>query len=53
MASVAEGLARAFDAVGNGARRDEWIERAQSLVAAIAEDEDRKIIADQLADLLG
>ena len=53
VASSAEGMARAYGAVGNSAMRNEWVRCAQSLVAAIGEDVDRKIIADQLADLLG
>ncbi len=52
VASAAEGLARAYDAVGDTALRNEWCQRAERLVAAISDDEDRAIIADQLADLL-
>ncbi len=47
-ASVAEGLARAFAAEGDEARRDEWIATAEHLVGLIAEDEDRELIASQL-----
>jgi hypothetical protein len=51
MASAAEGMARAYAAVGDTARRDEWVKRAGELVDAIEEDEDRRIIAEQLASV--
>jgi hypothetical protein len=52
VASCAEGLARAYDAVGEIELRNEWCQHAERLVAAISDDEDRSIIAEQLADLL-
>ncbi len=52
VASCAEGLARAYQAAGNSGAQREWTQTAEKLVAAIADDEDRKIIADQLSDLL-
>ncbi len=48
VASTAEGLARAYAAAGDRARRDEWCEIAARLVAAIEDDDDRAIIAGQL-----
>lgn len=52
VASAAEGVARAFAAVGDATQRDEWCRTAQALVAQIADPEDRSIIAEQLADVL-
>jgi hypothetical protein len=49
VASTAEGLARAYAAAGEQERRDEWCTVAQRLVLAIADDEDRELIAAQLA----
>ena len=49
VASTAEGLARAYAAAGEPERRDEWRTVAQRLVLAIAGDEDRELIAAQLA----
>jgi hypothetical protein len=51
IASTAEGLARAYAAFGNEVARDEWIVTALSLVEAIADDEDRDLIASQLASV--
>jgi hypothetical protein len=51
VASAAEGLARAYAARGDAGLRDEWVERAGALVDAITEDEDREIIAGQLASV--
>ncbi|MFI5036259.1 MAG: hypothetical protein ACHQFZ_08675 [Acidimicrobiales bacterium] len=48
-ASTAEGLARAYAAAGDEAARDAWRETAQRRVAAIADDDDRALIAGQLA----
>ena len=50
-ASVAEGMARAYAAAGDTARREEWRARSEELVAAIADEEDRELIADQLASV--
>jgi hypothetical protein len=49
IASTAEGIARAYGAAGDALRRDLWIEKADKLIAAIADDEDRDLIASQLA----
>jgi len=49
IASTAEGLARAYAAAGEQERRDEWYLTSQRLVLAIAEDDDRELIAAQLA----
>jgi hypothetical protein len=48
-ASTAEGVARAYKAIDDPVRRDVWIEKAARLVVAIADDEDRALIASQLA----
>jgi hypothetical protein len=48
-ASTAEGLARAYAAQGDAAQRDAWRATAERLVAAIGDEEDRGIIAGQLA----
>ncbi len=50
-ASTAEGLARAYAALDDEDSRDEWINSAQGLVEAIADDEDRALIASQLASI--
>ncbi len=50
-ASTAEGVARAYAAMGDAQRRDLWVEKAARLVEAIADDEDRALIADQLASV--
>lgn len=49
VASAAEGLARAYAALGSEQDRDEWCNNAESLVEAIADEEDRELIASQLA----
>ena len=49
VASAAEGVARAYAALGVEQERDEWFNSAESLVAAIVDDEDRELIASQLA----
>ena len=51
VASTAEGLARAYAALGNEDARDEWISNAESLAEEIADDEDRALIASQLASI--
>ncbi|MDE3064431.1 MAG: hypothetical protein KGJ36_02035 [Acidobacteriota bacterium] len=50
-ASTAEGVARAYGASGDPERRDRWIARAEALVAAIADEGDRELIAGQLASV--
>jgi hypothetical protein len=49
VASSAEGMARAYAAAGDEARRVEWIARASELVSVVTDDEDREIVAGQLA----
>lgn len=51
-ASVAEGVARAYADAGHEAEKREWITKAQALVAAIAGDEDRALIASQLDEVI-
>jgi len=48
-ASVAEGMARAHAAAGDAGECTRWLERAQDLVALIADEEDRALIAGQLS----
>jgi peptidyl-tRNA hydrolase len=50
IASVNEGLARAYVAA-NDSRADEAIKKTAQLVANIADDEDREIIAGQFASI--
>jgi hypothetical protein len=51
LASCAEGLARAFAALGDGDQRDEWFATSEELVALIVDDESRELIASQLASV--
>jgi transcriptional regulator GlxA family with amidase domain len=53
VASAAEGLARVYALRGETALRNTWCQTAERLVAAIHDDEERSIIAEQLAELLG
>jgi hypothetical protein len=48
LASVHEGLARAYAANGDARARDEWYAAAAKLVDQIDDDEWRSLIADQL-----
>jgi hypothetical protein len=50
-ASVCEGLARAYAAIGDSASRTEWFVAAQQLITLIDDDEDRELIASQLASV--
>ncbi len=50
-ASTAEGVARAYAAMGDAQRRDLWVEKAARLIEAIADDEDRALISDQLSSV--
>lgn len=50
-ASTAEGLARAYAVAGDGDARDAWIATATRRVGLIADDEDRELIAGQLASV--
>jgi hypothetical protein len=52
LASAAEGLARAYRCAGRAEEYQEWVSRATDLVTAIAEDEERAIIAGQLAEIV-
>jgi hypothetical protein len=49
VASTAEGMARAFAVAGDEAQCQAWCEKAEQLIERIADDEDREIIAEQLA----
>ena len=51
MASCAEGLARAYAALGDGDERQRWYDRAQQLVTEIKDREDRELIAEQLSSV--
>jgi hypothetical protein len=51
VASTAEGMARAYDAVGDEAERERWYRRAEELTANIADAEDRELIEVQLAEV--
>ena len=51
VASTAEGLARAYAASGDFEARDRWITVADLLIEAIADSEDRKLIASRLASV--
>lgn len=51
VASAAEQVARSYTALGDGPARNDWAKRASDLVAAIGDDEDRAVIAEQLASL--
>lgn len=51
VASTAEGVARAFAAGGNAEEFAKWNALAGRLVEAIADPEDRALIASQLADI--
>ena len=47
-ASVAEGVARAYAALGDSTHRDQWLRDAEELVAKIVDQEDRELIREQL-----
>lgn len=49
VASAAEGLARAYAAIGDSSSRDEWFHRADEMTRQIGDDESRAIISGQLA----
>jgi hypothetical protein len=51
LASSAEGVARAYAALGDGDQRDEWWVTSEGLVALIADDESRELIASQLGSV--
>jgi hypothetical protein len=50
-ASTAEGMSRAYAAIGSDQERDEWLNNAERLVEVIADEEDRELIASQLASV--
>lgn len=52
VASTAEGVARAYRALNEQSECELWCRRAADLVDAIVNDEDRSIIAEQLASVL-
>lgn len=49
VASAAEGVARAYAALGDAASRDDWLALADTLVASIGDDESREVVSGQLA----
>jgi len=51
VASTAEGVARAFAALGNVEEFNHWAALASRLVEVIADPEDQSLIASQLADI--
>jgi hypothetical protein len=51
LASSAEGVARAYAALGDDDQRDEWVAMSEGLVALIVDDESRALIASQLASV--
>jgi hypothetical protein len=51
VASTAEGVARAFAALGDVEEFNHWAALANRLVEAIADPEDQSLIASQLADI--
>jgi hypothetical protein len=51
VASTAEGVARAFAALGNVEEFDHWVALANRLVEVIVDPEDQSLIASQLADI--
>jgi hypothetical protein len=51
VASTAEGVARAYAALGDGAEFNNWSALATRLVGVIADPEDQELIASQLADI--
>jgi hypothetical protein len=50
-ASTAEGVARAYAALGDAEEFNHWSALATRLIGAIADPEDQSLIASQLADL--
>jgi hypothetical protein len=49
LASALEGVARAYAADGEGAKRDEFVARAVAALDIIDEEEDRELIESQIA----
>ena len=50
-ASCAEGVARAYAAAGDGAEFNNWSALTARLISAIADPEDKSLIASQFADI--
>ena len=53
MASIYEGLARAYAAAGDVVTRDRWLAEARTSLAGITEEDDREVIEQQIADVPG
>lgn len=51
VASTAEGMARAYAAIGDVEQLHQWLALASRLIAVIADPEDQSLIASQLADI--
>jgi len=51
LASVAEGLTRAYAANGDVASREQWRTTTEELIAQIKDNEDRDLIAEQVASI--
>jgi hypothetical protein len=52
-ASCLEGVARAYAAAGDGARRDEYADLCRQVLGKLENDEDRDLVASQLASIPG
>lgn len=52
-AVFAEGMARAYNAIGDQARRDEWLRTAADVLATVEDAEDRHVVESQLRELPG
>lgn len=53
LASTMEGLARAHDAAGHDEERDRWADEARRVLDTVDDQEDREIIASQIASIPG
>ncbi|MFC4949835.1 hypothetical protein [Pseudonocardia sp. GCM10023141] len=53
LAAGYEGMARAHAAAGDAVERDRWVARCTDALAAIADPEDRAVIAEQLREVTG
>ncbi|HET8642745.1 MAG TPA: hypothetical protein VFM37_12450 [Pseudonocardiaceae bacterium] len=52
-AVFAEGMARAHEAAGDTAARDEWLRTAASALASVEDAEDREVVERQLREIPG
>ena len=52
LASTAEGMARAYAVLGDVEQRNAWCLTCEKLIGDIRDDDDRSIIAQQLASVL-